>query len=178
MPPLRLRTVKSALFFPDGNKLNTDNQTTVTVSGKDNTAVKDISVTVTDKDNKTATKSTDANGKITVPVKTSTGGGGGSSSGGSGGSSGYVKPSYTVKVVDKDGKTVNVNKTVKDDKITLTLPSGKTLDDNYYTITVTDNKGKTTAGIDVTLKDKNNSVSGATDANGQLLCRQTRIILM
>lgn len=33
------------------------------------------------------------------------------------------------------------------------------------TITVTDNKGKTTAGIDVTLKDKNGSVSGATDAN-------------
>ena len=160
---------KISVILPDGNKLNTDNQTTVTVSGKDNTAVKDISVTVTDKDNKTATKSTDANGKITVPVKTSTGGGGGSSSGGSGGSSGYVKPSYTVKVVDKDGKTVNVNKTVKDDKITLTLPSGKTLDDNYYTITVTDNKGKTTAGIDVTLKDKNNSVSGATDANGQLI---------
>lgn len=51
----------------------------------------------------------------------------------------------------------------------MTLPSGKTLDDNYYTITVTDNKGKTTAGIDVTLKDKNNSVSGATDANGQLI---------
>ena len=65
--------------------------------------------------------------------------------------------------------SVNVNKTVKDDKITLTLPSGKTLDDNYYTITVTDNKGKTTAGIGVTLKDKNNSVSGATDANGQLI---------
>lgn len=48
---------KISVILPDGNKLNTDNQTTVTVSGKDNTAVKDISVTVTDKDNKTATKS-------------------------------------------------------------------------------------------------------------------------
>ena len=164
---------KISVILPDGNKLNADNQTTVTVSDKDNTAVKDISVTVTDNDNKTATKLTDANGKITVPVKTSTGGGGGSSSGGSsgggGGGGGYVNPSYTVKVVDKDGNTVNVNKTVKDDKITLTLPNGKTLDDNYYTITVTDNKGKATAGIDVTLKDKNNSVSGTTDANGQLI---------
>lgn len=159
---------KISVILPDGNKLNADNQTTVTVSDKDNTAVKGISVTVTDKDSKTATKTTDANGKITVPVKTTTGGGGGGGSS-SGGGSGYVKPSYTVKVVDKDGKTVNVNKTVKDDKITLTLPSGKTLDDDYYTITVTDNKGKTTVGIDVILKDKNNSVSGTTDANGQLI---------
>ena len=29
---------KISVILPDGNKLNTDNQTTVTVSGKDNTA--------------------------------------------------------------------------------------------------------------------------------------------
>ncbi len=168
---VRVKDGKISVALPDGNVLDTANQITVTVTDKDNSPVKDINITVTDKNRKTATKTTDANGKITVPVKTTTsnGGGGGSSSGGSGGGGGYVKPSYTVKVTDKDGKTVNVNKTVKDDKITLTLPNGKTLDDNYYTITVTDNKGKTKANIDVTLKDKDNSVNGKTDANGQLI---------
>ncbi|NDO19742.1 hypothetical protein FMM68_08735 [Lachnospiraceae bacterium MD329] len=167
---VKVKDGKISVALPDGNVLDTANQTTVTVTDKDNAPVKDINITVTDKNTKTATKTTDANGKITVPVKTSTGGGGGSTSGGSGGGGGgYIKPSYTVKVVDKGGKTVNVNKTVKDDKITLTLPNGKTLDDNYYTITVTDNKGKTKADIDVTLKDKANSVSGKTDSNGQVI---------
>lgn len=165
---VKIKDGKISVTLPDGQILDTSNQTTVTVTDKDNAPVKDMNITVTDKNAKTATKTTDANGKITVPVKTSTGGGG-SSSGGSGGGGGYVKPSYTVKVVDKDGKTVNVNKTVKDDKITLTLPKDKTLDDNYYTITVTDNKGKIAPNIDVTLKDKDNSVSGKTDSNGQVI---------
>ena len=165
---VRIADGKLSIKLPDTNELTTSNQTTVTVLDKDAKPVKDLTVNVSDKNNKTAEKNTDSNGKITVPVKTSTGGGGGSSSGGSGGG-GYVKPSYIVKVVDKDGKTVNVNKTVKDDKITLTLPSGKTLDDNYYTITVTDNKGKIAPYIDITLKDKDNSVNGTTDANGQLV---------
>jgi hypothetical protein len=164
---VRIADGKLSIKLPDTNELTTSNQTTVTVLDKDAKPVKDLTVNVSDKTNKTAEKNTDSNGKITVPVKTSTGGGGGSSSGGSGG--GYVKPSYTVKVTDKDGKTVNVNKTVKDDKITLTLPNGKTLDDNYYTITVTDNKGKTAPNIDVTLKDKDNSINGTTDKNGQLV---------
>lgn len=46
MPPVEVKDGKISVILPDGNKLNTDNQTTVTVSGKDNTAVKDISVTV------------------------------------------------------------------------------------------------------------------------------------
>ncbi|MFQ9512742.1 MAG: S-layer homology domain-containing protein [Clostridia bacterium] len=165
---VKIKDGKISVTLPDGQILDTSNQTTVTVSDKDAQPVKDMSVTVTDKNAKTATKITDANGKITVPVKTSTGGGG-SSSGGSGGGGRYVKPTYTVKVVDKDGKTVNVNKTIKDNKITLTLPNGNTLDDNYYTITVTDNKGKVAPNIDVTLQDKTNSVNGKTDTNGQVI---------
>lgn len=165
---VKIKDGKISVTLPDGQILDTSNQTTVTVSDKDAQPVKDMSVTVTDKNAKTATKITDANGKITVPVKTSTGGGG-SSSGGSGGGDRYVKPTYTVKVVDKDGKTVNVNKTIKDNKITLTLPNGNTLDDNYYTITVTDNKGKVAPNIDVTLQDKTNSVNGKTDTNGQVI---------
>ena len=164
---VKIKDGKISIILPDENVLDTTNQTTVTVTDKDNAPVKDMNITVTDKNNKTATKATDENGKITVPVKTSTSGGG-SSSGGSGGSS-YVRPSYIVKVIDKDGKIINVNKTIKDDKITLTLPNGNTLDDNYYTITVTDKNGKVAPNIDVTLKDKTNSVNGKTDTNGQVI---------
>lgn len=165
---VKIKDGKISIILPDENVLDTTKQTTVTVTDKDNAPVKDMNITVTDKNNKTATKATDENGKITVPVKTSTSGGGGSSSGGSGGSS-YVRPSYIVKVIDKDGKIINVNKTIKDDKITLTLPNGNTLDDNYYTITVTDKNGKVAPNIDVTLKDKTNSVNGKTDTNGQVI---------
>ena len=165
---VKIKDGKISIILPDENVLDTTKQTTVTVTDKDNAPVKDMNITVTDKNNKTATKATDENGKIAVPVKTSTSGGGGSSSGGSGGSS-YVRPSYIVKVIDKDGKIINVNKTIKDDKITLTLPNGNTLDDNYYTITVTDKNGKVAPNIDVTLKDKTNSVNGKTDTNGQVI---------
>ena len=69
---------KISVKLPDGHTLTTSNQTTVTVT-KDGEPVKDMSVTVTDSNDKTATKSTDSNGKITVPVKTSGGSSGGSS---------------------------------------------------------------------------------------------------
>ncbi|MBD8946492.1 MAG: hypothetical protein EGR97_04150 [Clostridiales bacterium] len=168
---VEIKDGKISFLLPDEHTLTTDNQTTVTVTDKDSKPVSGISVTIKDKTTE-KTAATNSSGKVTLPVKTSGGGGGGSSrpsGGGSGGGGGYVKPSYTVKVVDKDGKTVNVNKTVKDDKITLTLPNGKTLDDNYYTITVTDNKGKTTADIDVTLKDKNNAANGSTSKDGVII---------
>lgn len=168
---VEIKDGKISFLLPDEHTLTTDNQTTVTVTDKDSKPVSGISVTIKDKTTE-KTAATNSSGKVTLPVKTSGGGGGGSSrpsGGGSGGGGGYVKPSYTVKVVDKDGKTVNVNKTVKDYKITLTLPNGKTLDDNYYTITVTDNKGKTTADIDVTLKDKNNAANGSTNKDGVII---------
>ncbi|MDO5396880.1 MAG: S-layer homology domain-containing protein [bacterium] len=166
---------KISVKLPDTNELTTSNQTTVTVTDKDTKPVKDMSVTVTDKNSKTATKTTDANGKITVPVKSSGGSSGGGSHGGGGGGSSIVSNSYNVKVVDKDGKTVNVSKSVKDDKITLTLPSGTVLDGgNYYTITVTDRNGKVQPDIDVTMKDKkDNSANGTTDKNGQLVLPAT-----
>lgn len=160
---------KISVKLPEGHTLTTSNQTTVTVT-KDNEPVKDMSVTVTDSNDKTAAKNTDSNGKITVPVKTSSGSSGGSS-GGSGGGGGIVSSTYNVTVTDKDGKTVSVTKSVKNDDITLTLPSGMTLDgNNYYTIVVTDRQGKAAEGVDVTLKDKDgNANSGITDENGQLI---------
>ena len=59
---------------------------------KENKGVANVSVTVTDKNKATATKSTDTNGKITVPVKST--GGGSSSSGGGGGRGGSSGGSY------------------------------------------------------------------------------------
>ena len=124
------------------------------------------------------TGTTNSNGQVTLPVKSS-GGGGGSSSGGSsgGGGGGFVSTNTTnVKVTDKDRKTVNVSKsTDKDGNVTLTLPTGKTLDgDNYYTITTTDRYGRVKVDVNVTLKDKKgNSASGKTDKNGTLILPAT-----
>ena len=166
---------KISVTLPDGKKLDTDNQTTVTVLDKDGNPVQSISVTVADTDGKSETKTTDKDGKITVPVKRSTGGGGGGSSrgssGGGGGGSSSTTISYNITVTDKDGKTVSATKsTDKDGNLTITLPSGKTLEDGYYTIIVKDTKGNVKQGVDVTLKDKKNgSAKGITDKNGTLV---------
>ena len=168
---VEIKEGKISVKLPDTSELTTSNQTTVTVTDKDGQPVKDMSVTVTDKNSKTATQSTNANGKITVPVKTSSGGGGGSSSGGNSGGGGSTVSTMNVKVTDKDGKSVNVTKSTASDGITLTLPSGTTLDgSSYYTITVTDSKGSAKIDYSVTLKDKSgNTASGETDASGQLI---------
>ena len=170
---IEIKDGKITVTLPDTHTLTTSNQTTVTVLDKDNKGVANISVTVTDKNKATATKSTDTNGKITVPVKST--GGGSSSGGGRGGSSGgsYISSNVTnITVTDKNGKTVSVSKsTDKDGKITLTLPNGTDLTgDNYYTIKATDNKGNAKADVAIILKDKkNNSTNGTTDKNGMLI---------
>ncbi len=168
---------KLSVTLPNGKKLVSTNQTTVTVTDADGNAVSGLSVTVTDTDNQTATKSTDANGKITVPAKASTsGGGGGSSSGGSrsgggGGGSSSTTVSYNITVTDKDGKPVTVTKSIgKDGNVTLTLPNGRLIDDGYYTIVIKDTKGNAKADVDVTLKDKKNGeMTGTTDKNGTVV---------
>ena len=170
---IEIKDGKITVTLPDGKTLTTSNQTTVTVTDKDNKAVKGVSVTIKDKTTeKTAT--TDANGKVTLPVKSS---GGGSSSGGGGGrgngGGGYISSNTTnITVTDKNGKKVSVSKsTDKDGKITLTLPNGANLTgDNYYTIKATDNKGNAKAEISIVLKDKkNNTANGTTDKNGMLI---------
>ncbi len=172
---IEIKDGKITVTLPDTHTLTTSNQTTVTVLDKDNKAVANVSVTVTDKNKATATKSTDTNGKITVPVKST---GGGSSSGGGGGRGGSSGGSYinsnttNITVTDKNGKKVSVTKsTDKDGKITLTLPNGADLTgDNYYTIKATDSKGNAKAEISIVLKDKkNNTANGTTDKNGMLI---------
>ncbi len=168
---IEIKDGKVYVTLPETHTLTTANQTTVTVLDKDGNAVKGVSVTIKDKTTE-KTASTDANGKVTLPVKTSSGGG--SSSGGSSGGGGGSYSSYStvnVKVTDKDGKTVSVTKSV-DSKgsVTITLPTGKVIDsENYYTVTVTDSKGTAKAGTTVTLKDrKNGTATGTTDKNGML----------
>ena len=170
---IEIKDGKITVVLPDTHTLTTSNQTTVTVLDKENKAVKGVSVTIKDKTTeKTAT--TDANGKVTLPVK-STGGGSSSGGGGRGGSSGgsYISSNITnITVTDKNGKTVSVSKsTDKDGKITLTLPNGADLTgENYYTIKATDSKGNAKADVSIILKDKkNNSANGTTDKNGMLI---------
>ena len=171
---IEIKDGKITVTLPDTHTLTTSNQTTVTVADKDNKAVKGVSVTIKDKTTE-KTGTTDANGKVTLPVKSS---GGGSSSGGGGGrggssGGGYISTNTTnITVTDKNGKTVSVSKsTDKDGKITLTLPNGADLtNDNYYTIKTSDSKGNAKADISIALKDKkNNSANGTTDKNGMLI---------
>ncbi len=176
---VKIEKGKVTVTLPETHTLTTSNQTTVTVTDSADKAVKGVSVTVKDKST-SKSGTTDANGKVTLPVKSSSGGGGGgSSSGGGGGGGSYygggISSSYTttnIKVVDKDGKAVSVSRTTNaKGEITLTLPSGKTVDaENYYTITATDNSGKAKVDVVVTLKDRNGkSESGTTDKKGTLI---------
>ena len=170
---IEIKDGKITVTLPETHTLTTSNQTTVTVNDKDNKAVKGVSVTIKDKATEKS-GTTDANGKVTLPVKSS---GGGSSSGGGGsrgnGGGGYISSNTTnITVTDKSGKNVSVSKsTDKDGKISLTLPNGTDLTgNNYYTIRATDNKGNAKADVAIILKDrKNNSATGTTDKNGMLV---------
>ena len=166
---IEIKDGKITVTLPDDKTLTTSNQTTVTVTDKENKAVKGVSVTIKDKATE-KTGTTDANGKVTLPVKSS----GGSSSGGGGGRGGsYISSNITnITVTDKNGKNVSVSKsTDKDGKITLTLPNVADLtNDNYYTIKTSDSKGNAKADVSIILKDKkNNSANGTTDKNGMLI---------
>ena len=170
---IEIKDGKITVTLPDTHTLTTSNQTTVTVTDKENKAVKGVSVTIKDKTTeKTAT--TDATGKVTLPVKSTGGGsssGGGSGRGSSGGGS-YISSNITnITVTDKNGKNVSVSKsTDKDGKITLTLPNGADLNDNHYTIKTTDSKGNAKADISIVLKDKKKNIAnGTTDKNGMLI---------
>ena len=166
---------KISVKLPDKYTLTASNQTTVTVTNSEGGPVKDIPVTVTDKNSAIATKNTDSSGRITVPVKTSGGGGGFGGGGGgfgTGGGGGFTTSnSYSVTVVDKDGRIVNASTSVSGNSIDVTLPNSTKIDGtNYYTITVTDRNGAKKSDMTVNLKDiYGNADSGVTDANGQVV---------
>ena len=159
---------KINIKLPETHTLSTSNQVTATVKNEKGEAVKGVSVTIADKTT-SKTGTTNANGEVTLPVKTSSGGssGGGSYSGGGGGGGSYS--STTIKVVDSQGKSVSVTKSTTTTKATLTLPTGKLLTDDNYTITVTSgSKAKT--DYTVVLKDKKgNEATGTTDDDGVVI---------
>jgi predicted RNA-binding protein with TRAM domain len=170
-----------AVELPDSHTLDENNQTTVTVLLKsDNSPVNGISVTVTDNNDKTATKTTNSSGKITVPDKTpskSGGGGGGSSYTSSSGGS-YSAITNIVTVTDKDGNavknpTVMINSSVE---ITVKLPSGYIIgvgnldNGNWYTVTVKSSNSTAKPNVKVTLSDNDeNSAIGYTDSEGKVI---------
>ncbi len=169
---IEIKDGKISVKLPDTHTLTTSNQTTVTVLDKENKGVQGISVTVKDKSTeKTAT--TNASGKITVPVKSSGGGGGSSSGGGSGGGGGSISYStVNIKITDKDGKAVTGFSKSVDSKgnVTITLPNSKTLENDYYTIIVTDRNGKAKPATSVLIKDKNKvEATGITNKDGMLI---------
>ncbi len=155
---------KINIKLPATHVLSTSNQVTATVKNEKGEAVKGVSVTIADATT-SKTGTTNANGEVTLPVKSSGGSSGGSSySGGGGGGGSYS--STTIKVVDSQGKSVSVTKSTTTTKATLTLPTGKNLTDDNYTITVTTGS-KAKADYTVVLKDKNgNEATGTTDENG------------
>ncbi len=166
---VKIEDGKVFITIPDSHVLDVSNQITATVTDADGKPVANVSVTMTDKNNTSKTGTTNTNGKVTLPVKTSSGGSsGGSSYSGGGGGGSYS--STTITVVDKDNKSVSVSKSTSTTKATLTLPTGKKLtDDNYYTITVK-SSGKAKADYEVVLKDRSgNEVTGKTDANGVVM---------
>lgn len=172
---VKIKDGKITVTLPDTHTLTTSNQTTVMVKDKDGNPVKGVSVTIKDKSTEKS-GITNSSGQVTLPVKSTGGGGGGSISVGGGGG-GFVSSinSVNVKVTDKDGKTVSVSKSTGTDKVTLTLPTGKTLEDgNWYTVTVTDRNGKVKADYTVILKDReNNEVTGETDKDGVVILPTT-----
>ena len=173
---VKIEDGKVTVTLPDTHTLTTSNQTTVTVKDKDGNPVKGVSVTVKDKST-TKSDTTNSSGQVTLPVKSSGGSsGGGGSSRPSGGSSGGWSGGFStvsIKITDKDGKAVTgfSKSTDSNGKVTVTLPSGKTLENgNWYTITISNSNGTPKAGATVTVKDqKKNTASGKTSKDGTLI---------
>ena len=181
-----------SVLLPENIKIEHSNRITVTVLDKDNKGVKDISVTVKENvsetvenenaaDPKTATAVTDKDGKIyippasegvtdkdgktdiseTIPGKDTDGDGKDDTA--------ETKTEYNITVEDTKGKIENAFIEIKDGKVTVTLPDGKTLTtDNQITVTVLDKENKAVKGVSVTIKDKMTEKTAATDVNGKV----------
>lgn len=162
-----------SIRLPNSRLLDYDDQTTVTVQlVKDKSAVPDMSIAVTDKNDNYAADKTNKAGQITVPT-----------SSGKTNEDGKVTTGYedadgdrwtlTVKVIRTDtkrpisGSAVSIGKT---GNITVKLPDGADLDAKHQvTVIVTDHKKAPQQGKNVTVKgDLGQSAAGKTDKNGEL----------
>ena len=162
-----------SIRLPNSRLLDYDDQTTVTVQlVKDKSAVPDMSISVTDKNDNYAAGKTDKAGQITIPT------GSGKTNEDGKVTAGYEDAdgdrwTLTVKVIRTDTKrpisssAVSIGKT---GNITVKLPDGTDLDAKHQvTVIVTDHKKAPQQGKNVAVKgDLGQSAAGKTDKNGEL----------
>jgi len=162
-----------SIRLPNSRLLDYADQTTVTVQlVKDKSAVPDMSIAVTDKNDNYAADITNKVGQITVPT------GSGKTNEDGKVTTGYEDAdgdrwTLTVKVIRTDtkrpisGSAVSIGKT---GNITVKLPDGTDLDAKHQvTVIVTDHRKAPQQGKNVTVKgDLGQSAAGKTDKNGEL----------
>ena len=162
-----------SIRLPNSRLLDYDDQTTVTVQlVKDKSAVPDMNISVTDKNDNYAADKTNKAGQITVPT------GSGKTNEDGKVTGGYENAddnrwTLTVKVIRTDtkrpitGSEISIGKT---GNITVKLPDGTDMDKNHrITVIVTDNKKNPQENKNITVKgDLNQTEKGKTDKNGEL----------
>lgn len=159
--------------LPSGQLLDYTDQTTITVLlTKDKSAVANMFIAVTDRQDNYCEDSTDANGQITVPDTTGKTNEDGNATVGWEDEDGD-RWTITVKVEDHEtGRPIEDAEVSigKGGNITVTLPDGTDMDeDNRITVTVTDQKREPQEGLTVIIKgDLGQKETGETDENGKL----------
>ena len=159
--------------LPFGRLLDYTDQTTITVLlTKDKSAVANMFIAVTDRQDNYCEDSTDANGQITVPDTTGKTNEDGNATVGWEDEDGD-RWTITVKVEDHEtGRPIEDAEVSigKGGNITVTLPDGTDMDeDNRITVTVTDQKREPQEGLTVIIKGNlGQKETGETDENGKL----------
>lgn len=159
--------------LPSGRMLDYTDQTTITVLlTKDKSAVANMFIAVTDRQDNYCEDSTDANGQIIVPDTTGKTNEDGNATVGWEDEDGD-RWTITVKVEDHEtGRPIEDAEVSigKGGNITVTLPDGTDMDeDNRITVTVTDQKREPQEGLTVIIKgDLDQKETGETDENGKL----------
>lgn len=159
--------------LPSGRLLDYTDQTTITVLlTKDKSAVANMFIAVTDRQDNYCEDSTDANGQITVPDITGKTNEDGNATVGWEGEDGD-RWTITVKVEDHEtGRPIEDAEVSigKGGNITVTLPDGTDMDeDNRITVTVTNQKREPQEGLTIIIKgDLGQKETGETDENGKL----------
>ena len=159
--------------LPSGRLLDYTDQTTITVLlTKDKSAVANMFIAVTDRQDNYCEDSTDANGQITAPDTTGKTNEDGNATVGWEDEDGD-RWTITVKVEDHEtGRPIEDAEVSigKGGNITVTLPDGTDMDeDNRITVTVTDQKREPQEGLTVIIKgDLGQKETGETDENGKL----------
>ena len=159
-----------SVTLPDDKSITYDNRITVTVLDSMGKAVENISVTVSDKAEKTYTANTDENGRIVVPpvnedITDKDGNG--------------VVNGHNVNVSDETGKAIeNVFITIDESgKIKVELPEEIKIDiENRIVVTVTNKENEPEKDIFVEVSDKDGKTeSNLTDENGKATVPPTNI---